>query len=313
MVIKNVTTILLISLPITIIVGILFPSVGKALSNNLLLFLAILLFLNLLKLNFSDLFSFFSKPKFLLLFTCLKLIIIPIVFLEVFNLFYPSMSLAVFLLAGISTGLGAPFVANITGSKLSIVVGTTISSSLFVPITLPTLTYLIFQKNFSIPYFDMVMLLFFALILPLIFSYSSQKYLPKFKTKLERYSLQLSIILIILINYTVFSMYSELFRLDINQVIITLVIASTLFIIFGMIGFYFMKMIGGHSKDEQFSGFISMAYINNLVVIVFTTNFFDWQIASIAALYNLPYYIGIIALKEISDKVHKKTYNIKEK
>lgn len=224
----------------------------------------------------------------------------------VFNLIYPSMSLAVFLLAGISTGLGAPFVANFTGAKLSIVVGTTIISSLFVPISLPTLTYIIFQENFSIPYFEMIALLFFALILPLMVSFLSQKYLPKFITKLEKRSFQLSIVLIIIINYTVFSMYSELFTLNSKQVIITLFIASSLFIVFGIIGFYFVKIIKNYSRDEQFGGFISMAYINNLVVIVFTTNFFDWQIATLAAMYNLPYYIGIIVLREISEKVYGK-------
>lgn len=303
---KQITSILFISLPITITIGILFPSIGKILSHNLLLMLAILLFLNLLKLNLKDLLTFFLKPKFLLLFTCLKLIIIPLFFLGLFNLIYPSMSLAVFLLAGISTGLGAPFVANFTGAKLSIVVGTTIISSLFVPISLPTLTYIIFQENFSIPYFEMIALLFFALILPLMVSFLSQKYLPKFITKLEKRSFQLSIVLIIIINYTVFSMYSELFTLNSKQVIITLFIASSLFIVFGIIGFYFVKIIKNYSRDEQFGGFISMAYINNLVVIVFTTNFFDWQIATLAAMYNLPYYIGIIVLREISEKVYGK-------
>lgn len=303
---KQITSILFISLPITITIGILFPSIGKILSQNLLLMLAILLFLNLLKLNLKDLLNFFLKPKFLLLFTCLKLIIIPLFFLGLFNLIYPSMSLAVFLLAGISTGLGAPFVANFTGAKLSIVVGTTIISSLFVPISLPTLTYIIFQENFSIPYFEMIALLFFALILPLMASFLSQKYLPKFITKLEKCSFQLSIVLIIIINYTVFSMYSELFTLNSKQVIITLFIASSLFIVFGIIGFYFVKIIKNYSRDEQLGGFISMAYINNLVVIVFTTNFFDWQIAALAAMYNLPYYIGIIVLREISEKVYGK-------
>ncbi len=302
----QITTILFISLPVTISLGIMFPSIGKLLSHNLLFMLAILLFLNLLKLNFKDLLNFFSKPKFLLLFTCLKLIILPLFFLALFNFVYPSMSLAVFLLAGISTGLGAPFVANFTGAKLSVVVGTTISSSLFVPITLPTLTFIMFQKNFAIPYFEMIALLFFALILPLTISYLSQRYLPKLVIKLGSYSLRLSIVLIIIINYTVFSMYSEVFTLNLKEISINLLIASTLFIIFGMMGFYFMKMIKGSSKQEQFGGFISMAYINNLVVIVFITNFFDWQVATLAAMYNLPYYIGIIVLKEIGEKVYRK-------
>ena len=44
-------------------------------------------------------------------------------------------------------------------------------------------------------------------------------------------------------------------------------------------------------------GLIAMAYVN--IVVVFAEQFFGIQSAVLPALYNIPYYIGIIILKKL--------------
>ena len=46
-------------------------------------------------------------------------------------------------------------------------------------------------------------------------------------------------------------------------------------------------------------GLIAMAYVNNILVAVFAEQFFGIQSAVLPALYNIPYYIGIIILKKL--------------
>jgi BASS family bile acid:Na+ symporter len=41
-----------------------------------------------------------------------------------------------------------------------------------------------------------------------------------------------------------------------------------------------------------------MAYINNVLVAVFAAQFFGSQVAALAAVYNIPYYMGIAFLKK---------------
>ena len=41
-----------------------------------------------------------------------------------------------------------------------------------------------------------------------------------------------------------------------------------------------------------------MRYINNVLVAVFAYQFFGSAVAALAALYNLPYYVGIIVIKK---------------
>ncbi len=42
-----------------------------------------------------------------------------------------------------------------------------------------------------------------------------------------------------------------------------------------------------------------MTYVNNTLVMVFAAQFFGPQVAALAAIYNLPYYAGILVLKKL--------------
>ena len=53
------------------------------------------------------------------------------------------------------------------------------------------------------------------------------------------------------------------------------------------------------SLQEKRAGLIATSYVNNVLVAVFAFQFFGSQVAALAALYNIPYYIGIIAIKKV--------------
>jgi BASS family bile acid:Na+ symporter len=53
------------------------------------------------------------------------------------------------------------------------------------------------------------------------------------------------------------------------------------------------------SLQEKRAGLIAMSYVNNVLVAVFAFQFFGSQVAALAALYNIPYYVGIIAIKKV--------------
>jgi len=225
----KVLIILAISILISTICGILFPSTGELFSPYLLVILGLLLFLNLIQLDFQDLISTFQRPKFLLILSIVKVIILPVTMYFVTNQIFPKYALSVLLLSGISTGLGAPFVTNYVGGRLSIIVGMVIITSLMVPFILPPLVYVLYNTQFSIPLFDMILLLVISLIVPLLGSGIIKKYLPKLATTINNSSLPLSIILMDLINFTIFSKFSSYFYLELPFVINTTILAFVLF------------------------------------------------------------------------------------
>jgi len=301
----NVLIVLSVSILFSTICGILFPSAGELFSPYILVILGFLLFLNLIQLDFQDLVSTFKKPKFLLILSVVKVIILPVTMYFVTNMIFPKYTLSVVLLSGISTGLGAPFVSNYVGGRLSTIVGMVIITSLLVPFILPTLVYIFYNTEFSIPLFDMILLLVISLLVPLVGSGIIKKYLPKFATTINNSSLPLSIILMDLINFTIFSKFSSYFYLELPFVINTIILAFLLFSGFGITGYLISYFNKDSSRKEKISGLIVMSYINNILVTVFAQQFFGSQVAALAAFYNMPYYMGIIFLKIFYSKLIK--------
>lgn len=302
----KVLIILAISILISTICGILFPSTGELFSPYLLVILGLLLFLNLIQLDFQDLISTFQRPKFLLILSIVKVIILPVTMYFVTNQIFPKYALSVLLLSGISTGLGAPFVTNYVGGRLSIIVGMVIITSLMVPFILPPLVYVLYNTQFSIPLFDMILLLVISLLVPLLGSGIIKKYLPKLATTINNSSLPLSIILMDLINFTIFSKFSSYFYLELPFVINTTILAFVLFAGFAITGYLILYLINkDSSRKDKISGLIAISYVNNILVTVFAQQFFGSEIAALAAFYNMPYYIGIIFLKIFYSKLIK--------
>ena len=86
-------------------------------------------------------------------------------------------------------------------------------------------------------------------------------------------------------------------------------IAFLLFGVYGTVGYTLTLVISREKKsitnesksNTRYStctaapeGLIAMAYVNNILVVVFAEQFFGIQSALLPALYNIPYYIGII-------------------
>jgi BASS family bile acid:Na+ symporter len=240
----------------------------------------------------------------------MKVLVIPVTMYFVTNQIYPKYALSVLLLSGISTGLGAPFVTNYVGGRLSIVVAMVIVTSLVVPFILPALVYILYNTEFSIPVFDMILLLVISLIVPLIGSGIIKKYLPTIATSINKSSLSISIILMALINLAIFSKFSDYFYLEFTFVTTTTVIAIVLFAVFAITGYLIMNLNNrGTSMKYKISGLIAISYVNNILVTVFAQQFFGSQIAALAAFYNMPYYIGIIFLKILYSKILKTKNN----
>jgi BASS family bile acid:Na+ symporter len=80
----------------------------------------------------------------------------------------------------------------------------------------------------------------------------------------------------------------------------TTALAFALFGIYGLLGYAIDAILLTEDKcgeiekkRNRLSAFISMSYVNNILVAVFAQQFFGSHVAALAAFYNIPYYIGI--------------------
>lgn len=310
----NSSGMLLLAVTISMAIGVLFPQFSKIFAPYILVWLGGLLFLNLIQLNTSKLISAFHAEQIALL-SLTKLVVLPLALYAATTVVYPPMALSVLLLSGISTGLGAPFVANFVGSELPLIVGLIIVTSLAVPFVLPPIVHILFGSHFSIPVIHMIVLLAVALFIPLLAGWFTNKYAPKIAEIVSEKSLYLSIILIVLINMALFSKFSTFFFESPVFVVEMVLIAFLLFGIYGTVGYALTSFTTGvtsrtttssksntkmeWNRTAAIDGLIAMAYVNNILVAVFAEQFFGIQTAILPALYNIPYYIGIIVTKKL--------------
>ena len=311
---------LLLAVTISMTIGVLFPQFSKIFAPYILVWLGGLLFLNLIQLNSSKLISAFVHSQQIALLSLTKLVVLPLALYAATTIVYPPMALSVLLLSGISTGLGAPFVANFVGSELPLIVGLIIVTSLAVPFVLPPIVHILFGSHFSIPVIHMIVLLAVALFIPLLAGWFTKKFAPKIVEIVSEKSLYLSIILIVLINIALFSKFSTFFFESPVIVVEMVVIAFLLFGIYGAVGYALTSVTTGvtscttsegtttssksntkmeWNRTAAIDGLIAMAYVNNILVAVFAEQFFGIQTAVLPALYNIPYYIGIVVIKKL--------------
>jgi BASS family bile acid:Na+ symporter len=274
--------------------GVLLPVGGLLVEPYILVWLGALLFLNLIRLKTSDLLSTFTKPRQLALLSAVKLVALPLGMYVIAYFVYQPFALPVLLLSGISTGLGSPFVVNLIGGRLPLVVGMIIATSLAVPFVLPSLVYGLVGSQFDIPVLDMVFLLAVALFSPLAAGWFTKKYFPAASKFADEKSFPLSLVFIVLINFGMFAKFSSYFYEEQTFLLQTVATAFLCFAAYSLAGY--ASALGG--RNERNAGLICMSYVNNVLVAVFAFQFFSPQVAALAALYNIPYYVGIVAIRK---------------
>jgi BASS family bile acid:Na+ symporter len=276
--------------------GILLPSEGLLVEPYLLVWLGILLFLNLIRLKTSELVSTFTKPEQLAILLVIKLIALPLVMYSIAYFVYRPFALPILLLSAVSTGLGAPFVVNLIGGRLPLVVGMIIATSLSVPFILPSMVYALVGSQVNIPVLQMMILLVAALFMPLSAGWFVKRYSPAISKFTDENSFPLSLISIILINFGMFAKFSRYFYFEQTFLLQTVATAFICYTLYCLVGYAAAR--GGRS--EKTAGLISMSYVNNVLVAVLALQFFGPEVAALAALYNIPYYTGIVAIKKIA-------------
>jgi bile acid:Na+ symporter, BASS family len=273
--------------------GVLLPAAGLVVEPYILVWLGVLLFLNLIRLNTSDLVATFTRPRQLAVLSAVKLVALPFGSYAFAYFVYQPFALPVLLLSGISTGLGAPFVVNLIGGRLPLIVGMIIATSLAVPFVLPSIVYALVGSRFDIPVIDMILLLSAALFTPLAAGWFIKKHVAAVAKFADEKSFPLSLVFIVLINFGMFAKFSGYFYEEPVFLLQTVAAAFICYAAYSLVGY--ASAPGG--RHERYAGLIAMSYINNVLVTVFAIQFFGSEIAALAALYNIPYYAGIVAIK----------------
>ena len=273
-------------------VGIALPEFGKVFSPYPLYFMMSLLFFSFLKIDFLQVFQEVRRKAFILFILCLfKLCVIPVGLFFLTQAIWPEYAVPVLLLSGISTGVVAPFISGLLEASTLLVLMMVVVSSLLAPLSLPALVSLLIGQTIEISFLIMMKILAMVVFLPAGASILLRSLYPSSIDKLERVQFPVSLFMFACINLGVFAKYSSFFIETPGKVAEIIFVAFVLSAIYHVVGFL---VTWDRKREDRLAGVISFAYMNNVLMVAFSSQFFGPLAPALAALYMLPFFIMIV-------------------
>jgi bile acid:Na+ symporter, BASS family len=280
------------------VVGIVFPSIGEPFQPFVLYFMMGLLFLSFLTIRPEDIRCLFrDQGKAVLWLSFLKLIAFPVVIYFLFRLILPAYAPAALLLAGVSAGVVAPFIATLLSANAALVLIVVVVTSLALPFTLPFLVKMLLGETMELSLPVMVRMLALIIFIPLAAVRAVQRFAPRAIRPILKARYVLSLMIFAGTNMGVFSQYSDFFYRNPE----TILEATGVSILLGglslLLGFV---SLGKAPLGDRLAAAISMTNVNNLIIMVFAARFFGPLESTMAAMYLIPFYGLIIPLRMFS-------------
>jgi bile acid:Na+ symporter, BASS family len=278
--------------------GVLWPDETRELGPFLPWFLMGMLFLTFLKVLPAEIWETLRRYAVKLpLLILAKLVVAPVIIYLLAIKLLPAQALGLFLLAGVSTGLSAPFFSGYVGANIPLVLAMTVVTTLLLPLTLPLLVKILMGRELQFDLVGLVGFLTVLIFLPLMVSVFFRRLLPRISGWLDGYSYPISLVLLAAINLGTFGLYTPFLRTHHAEVVLSVLVGSGLAVVLASAG---AVLFWSNPARERVAAGGALGWINNVLVIVLGTYFHDPLISVLAALYMVPYYVLIIPLGHLS-------------
>lgn len=287
--------ILLLVIFLSMLAGILLPRFGSLFQPYLLYFMMFFLFLSFLSIKIDTIWHTLRNSIWIILFqSFLKTIALPVGVYLLFKITYPSYAIAALLLSGISTGVVAPFISNLVNANSPLVLVMVVITSLLVPFTLPTMIKILLSRSIEIPFPAMIRMLSLVIFIPILLVEALRRLRPSLIKGIMKRQFPVSLVTFSLINLGVFSRYAEFFYQKPSTILVAILVAVVLSGIYLLIG---ILSLPTGIIENQLAAAISLGNINNVLIIVFASQFFGPLEPTVAAMYMFPFFGLILPLR----------------
>ncbi len=226
--------------------------------------------------------------------TAMKLVVLPVVIYVVFYLFAPAYALSALLLTGVSTGVVAPMISNMVGGNSALVLVAVVVTSALAPFTLPALIKIVVSKDVTISLVSMMQMLATVIFVPIIVVEIIRYLLPRLVRPVLKIQFPVALLMFALMNLGVFYRYAAFFKKEPSVIILATVVALLLAAICCVAGIFFFRK---GPLENQLAGAVVLCNVNNVLVIVFSSEFFGPIEPLVAAMYVVPFFAVVIPLR----------------
>ena len=281
--------------------GVLLPRQMALLTPWVMYFMMTILFLSFINIEFKSLVRLRGNDLLeVIVWMTAKLILMPLAFWALAYWLAPEWALAVLLLAGTSSGVMAPFFANLLDSDVNRPLQVVVVTSLLLPVTLPLLVKFLFGHELHIPFMHMFRLLGLIVFLPLTVTLLGRRFAPGLIDNVRRHQFPVLLVCVFLCNAGVFAPQADFLSSQIGQALAAVLLAGLVALASAALGLG-MGGLGGRVLDGM-TGAITFTYSNSILIIVFAAQFFGPRAPLLAATYILPFFLMIVPLRWVAQR-----------
>jgi bile acid:Na+ symporter, BASS family len=275
--------------------AIFFPDFGSTFRVLPFYCLLINFFLSYLSIDIGSVWKILKGHSAqILVFTVMKLAILPVIMYFAFNAIAPNYALSALLLTGVSSGVVAPMISNMVRGNSALVLVVVVITSALAPFTLPALIKMIVAKEVALSFISMLRMLAMVIFIPIIVVEIIRYVLPRVVAPILKIQFPVSLFMFALINLGVFYRYSSFFKKEPSVIVMATVVTFVLAAIYCVVGILFFRT---GSVENQLAGAVMLGNINNVLVIVFSSQFFGPVEPLVAAMYMIPFFVIVIPLR----------------
>jgi BASS family bile acid:Na+ symporter len=286
---------LVIVVVLSMMLAVFFPDFGARFKAFPVYCLMVNFFLSYLSIDLADVWKALrGHGRKIISVTVLKLVILPLIIYLVFYFIAPSYALAALLLTGVSAGVVSPMISNMVRGNSSLVLVVVVITSVLVPFTLPALIRLVAAKEVVIAFLPMLKMLAAVIFIPIIIVETIRHLVPKLVAPILKIQYPLSLLMFALINLGIFYRWAPFFKKEPSVIAAATVVVFVLASIYCMAGILFFRK---SSLEDRLAGAVMLANINNVLVIVFSSQFFGPVETLVAAMYMIPFFVLVIPLR----------------
>jgi bile acid:Na+ symporter, BASS family len=282
--------------------AIIFPDFGSRFKALPFYCLMINFFLSYLSIDLASVWKALKgHTAQIFAFTLMKLAILPVIIYFVFSLLAPDYALSALLLTGVSAGVVAPMISNMVRGNSALVLVVVVITSALAPFTLPALIKIVVAKEVTISFSAMLRMLATVIFIPIFIVEIIRYLLPRLVAPILKIQFPVSLLAFALINLGVFYRYSHFFEKEPSAIITATVVGFVLAAIYCVVGILFFRK---GPVENQLAGAVMLGNLNNVLVIVFSSEFFGPIEPLVAAMYMFPFFVIVIPLRYYR---HRKT------
>lgn len=286
----------------SMLVAIFFPDFGSRFQVFPFYCLMINFFLSYLSIDLADVWKALKgHGSQIFAVTVMKLAVLPVIIYFIFYFIAPQYALSALLLTGVSAGVVSPMISNMVRGNSSLVLVVVVITSVLVPFTMPAIIKMVVAKEVVIAFWPMLKMLAMVIFIPIILVEIIRYLIPRFVGPILKIQFPVSLLMFALINLGVFYRYAPFFKKEPSVIIMATIVVFVLAAIYCAVGILFFRR---SSVENQLAGAVMLGNINNVLVIVFSSEFFGPVEPLVAAMYMIPFFVLIIPLRYYR---HRKT------